>query len=595
MLTEFSIGNYQAFSTPQRVPIKPITLVFGPNSAGKSSLLRSLLVARHAILNGKLSKSEGAGERHPGTYMDMVRNGSSNPITFEFTVQSAGDSVELALSWREKEAVGLETVALSLRRNKTEVVSYSHNSKSRHLQISSMGDAISQLMLEARPESDADGRSDVIIHPTIKKRLALQSNVAVPSSDTDHYRVEDSGADEFDFLSVIEEKDSKGESTEISSALMKKLKTAIDSIKLEISEPIKVAADLSRDTLKKLIYHGPIRPICDEITKDRQTEPGMTEWWNLAAEPKLLAKVNHWLAGDAFKIKYRLEFDRLFPDSSLRQLLQSLSGERSIGQIIEAAFESKLDSDEAFLDHQIDSVVSDFEEAEYEDANERAAQARQQARDFIYNESWDLGMDYYNDLLANADQDEIESFLLGGFNRTLADLRDMLESVRQGRRAKTPGGFDSAKVLFFTPNSAKAVSPSNMGIGFSQMMPLVASAFGSENRLIAIEQPELHVHPALQTELADLFIQSTKERRNRFLIETHSEHLILRLLRRVRETTDGDLENPSHALRPEDLCVLYVEPTDEGSRVIELPVTPDGDFSRPWPKGFFEERSAELF
>jgi predicted ATPase len=134
-----------------------------------------------------------------------------------------------------------------------------------------------------------------------------------------------------------------------------------------------------------------------------------------------------------------------------------------------------------------------------------------------------------------------------------------------------------------------------MGIGFSQMMPLVASAFGSDNRLIAIEQPELHIHPALQTELADLFIQSAKERGNRYLIETHSEHLILRLLRRVRETTEGELAHGNPPLFPNDICVLYVEPTEQGSKVIELPVTADGDFSCPWPNGFFEERSAELF
>lgn len=118
MLTEFSIGNYQAFSIPQRVPLKPITLIFGPNSAGKSALLRSLLVAQHAILNGKLSKSEGANERHPGSYADMVRDGSSSPISFGFTVQpqseSCEDALELTLAWKEPTSGGIETEELSL-------------------------------------------------------------------------------------------------------------------------------------------------------------------------------------------------------------------------------------------------------------------------------------------------------------------------------------------------------------------------------------------------------------------------------------------------------------------------------------------------
>lgn len=597
MLTELSIGNYQAFSTPQRVPLKPITLIFGPNSAGKSSLLRSLLVARHAILNDMLSKSEGAGERHPGTYADIARNGSSNPITFDFTVQSAGDLIELALSWREVDS-RFETVALALKKNASEIVGYSAARNSKHLQIHSLGDAMSKTMEMTRLETDARGVLDDLVQKTILNRLALQKSVALPGTDVDHYRIEDSREDEIDLLSALEATHTQGKTNELGTAWMHKIKTAVNELKSQICTPIKAADESLRDTLKKLIYHGPIRPICDEITKDQQAEPGMEEWWNLAANQELLAKVNVWLAGDIFKTKYRLEFDRLFPDSSLRQLLQSLSGERSIGQIVEAAFEAKLDTDEQFCESHIEPLASDMEdnlEDEYEDADERRSVARQNARDEIYNECWERGMDHYTSLLNDSNVEEIEAFLLGGLNQTLADLRGMLESVRQGRRSKTQGGFDSAKIHFHRSSTPNAIVPSNMGIGFSQMMPLVASAFGSENRLIAIEQPELHVHPALQTELADLFIQSTQERGNRFLIETHSEHLILRLLRRVRETTDGELENPSHALRPEDLCVLYVEPTDQGSRVIELPVTADGDFRVPWPGGFFAERVTELF
>lgn len=596
MLTEFSIGNYQAFSTPQRVPLKPITLIFGPNSAGKSSLLRSLLVAKHAILNGRLSKSEGAGERHPGSYADIVRNGSSNPITFEFSVQSAGEPIEIGLSWREKNEAGLETVALTLKKKESEVVGYSTKGSSKHLQISSMGHVITQLMLAARSDSDADEQIHDVIQSPIKRRLALQTHVAVPGSDADHYRVVDTDADEFDLLQIMEDMDAKGKSTETSSALMSKMKVALNSIKLEVSTPIKASEASLKDTLKKLIYHGPIRPICDEVTKDRQTEPGMTEWWNLAAEPKLLAKVNDWLAGDIFKTKYRLEFDRLFPDSSLRELLKPLSEECSISEFVETSFKAKLDSDEAFLESEIDSVAPDLEDdSGYENEDERVAEARELASDLIYNDAWDRGMDYYNSLLEHSDVDEIESFLLGGLNRTLANLRGMLESVRQGGGNKTSGGFDSAKVRFSSTTSTQPISPSNMGIGFSQMMPLVASAFASKHSLIAIEQPELHIHPALQTELADLFIQSAKEHENRFLIETHSEHLILRVMRRIRETFEGKLPEGKQPITMDDVCVLYVEPGENGSIVREMPLNERGELIKGWPGGFFEEALNEMF
>ena len=602
MLTEFSIGNYQAFNAPQRVPLKPITLIFGPNSAGKSSLLRSLLVAQHAILNGKLSKSEGAGERHPGSYVDIVRNGNSNPISFGFTVQTdekSGEEVlELGLAWKENLPGGLETVTLSLRQNQSEVVTYSAKWNSKHLRIECLGDELRQLMTGTRLDSDAEGSLDDVFHPSIKGRLSLQKNVALPGTDADHFRVEDSKANETDLFSVLEEVHKQGKSNERVLALIQGIKTAVDSLKSSIVTKIEAVDFSLRDDLTKLIYHGPIRPICDEITNAQQPQAGMMEWWNLVADPKLLAKVNEWLNADVFKTKFRLEFDRLFPDSSLQQLLRSLSGERSIEQLVEASFEAKMDSDTHLYESLIEPLACDMEndlEDEYEDEDERRSVARQNAHDAVYNDLWDRGMEHYNELLDNNDPVEIESFLLGGVNQTLSDLRGMLESVRQGRGGKMTGGFDSAKIRFFNLGAKCAVSPSNMGIGFSQMMPLVASAFGSKHRLIAIEQPELHVHPALQMELADLFIESVAERNNRFLIETHSEHLILRVLRRIRETNSGTLEPGKYPIREDQVAVLYVEPGDNGSRVIELPITADGDFSVPWPTGFFAERASELF
>ena len=78
------------------------------------------------------------------------------------------------------------------------------------------------------------------------------------------------------------------------------------------------------------------------------------------------------------------------------------------------------------------------------------------------------------------------------------------------------------------------------------------------------------------------------------LIETHSEHLLLRLLRRVHETSSTRVKT-NHKLTPDDLSVVYVRPTPAGVKFIPLTVTDDGDFGEPWPEGFFEERDSELF
>ena len=70
---------------------------------------------------------------------------------------------------------------------------------------------------------------------------------------------------------------------------------------------------------------------------------------------------------------------------------------------------------------------------------------------------------------------------------------------------------------------------------------------------------------------------------------------MLRILRRIRETAENELPADAVPVKPADVAVLYIEPTPEGAQVVELPVTKDGDFARPWPQGFFAERVRELF
>jgi len=140
------------------------------------------------------------------------------------------------------------------------------------------------------------------------------------------------------------------------------------------------------------------------------------------------------------------------------------------------------------------------------------------------------------------------------------------------------------------------VSHRDVGIGISQVIPVLVSAYASKNKFIAIEQPEIHLHPALQADLGDVFIQSALgENQNHFLIETHSEHLLLRILRRIRETAEGTLPKDVVPIKPEHVSVLYVDSGKKGAEVIHIPVNEEGEFDRPWPKGFFAERAKELF
>jgi len=137
--------------------------------------------------------------------------------------------------------------------------------------------------------------------------------------------------------------------------------------------------------------------------------------------------------------------------------------------------------------------------------------------------------------------------------------------------------------------------PQDVGIGISQTLPVVIGTLHIKEGMLAIEQPELHIHPALQVALGDLFISRSRESGACFLLETHSEHLMLRFLRRIRETDEGNLPPGKDPLRPDQLAVYYVEQGKTGVSVFPIRISEDGEFIDRWPKGFFSERAEELF
>lgn len=137
--------------------------------------------------------------------------------------------------------------------------------------------------------------------------------------------------------------------------------------------------------------------------------------------------------------------------------------------------------------------------------------------------------------------------------------------------------------------------PQDVGVGISQVLPVVVAAQDGSASLVCIEQPELHIHPAIQVGLGDLFIDGVVDQGLSFLIETHSEHLILRLLRRIRENTESTSKGTDQPMSPALIGVYCLSKRDGAVTIDEIPVTKDGDFAKPWPQGFFDERGAELF
>ena len=171
-----------------------------------------------------------------------------------------------------------------------------------------------------------------------------------------------------------------------------------------------------------------------------------------------------------------------------------------------------------------------------------------------------------------------------------ADPKELGRFVEELKKKAT-----KRQVVLVPDGQSIEVRPHDVGTGISQLLPVVVLALDTRRSLVAIEQPELHLHPALQTKLGDLFIESAVgERKNTLLIETHSEHLLLRLLRRIRETTEATPRAHARPLRPDQVSVIYVERTEQGVQLSQLRIDESGEFIDRWPKGFFEERVDEI-
>jgi predicted ATPase len=139
--------------------------------------------------------------------------------------------------------------------------------------------------------------------------------------------------------------------------------------------------------------------------------------------------------------------------------------------------------------------------------------------------------------------------------------------------------------------SGVRVNLADAGTGLSQVLPILVQCALDERRgahsapaLQIIEEPEMHLHPGAHAELADLYLSTAQATGTQFLIETHSETLLLRLRRRIAERK-----------YPADMLAVYVvEQTDGVSVIRRVGVDELGDLGDEWPEGYFSQDYNEV-
>lgn len=157
-----------------------------------------------------------------------------------------------------------------------------------------------------------------------------------------------------------------------------------------------------------------------------------------------------------------------------------------------------------------------------------------------------------------------------------------VQPIAQGRK--------DYEVLLKTRRGSDEVNLTDVGFGISQVLPVLVQCFyAPANSILILEQPEIHLHPRVQASLADLFIEAIrareehKDRNLQLLVESHSEHFLRRLQRRIAE----------EKLKPEEVAIYFCEPSARGSKIRELEIDPFGNISN-WPEDFFGDEMGDL-
>ncbi len=157
-----------------------------------------------------------------------------------------------------------------------------------------------------------------------------------------------------------------------------------------------------------------------------------------------------------------------------------------------------------------------------------------------------------------------------------------VEPIAKGRK-------EHEVVIRINPSTSK-VKITDVGFGISQVLPALVEAFYTpRHSTVLMEQPEIHLHPQVQPELADAFIEAVQihegesPRDVQLIIESHSEHFLTRLRRRVAE----------EKIKPEEIAIYFVD-NKEGKACIEpLRLNKYGDIEN-WPENFFGDEMGDL-
>jgi len=590
-LQALRVGNFKAFADNQRIPLKPITLVFGPNSAGKSSFIHSLALAHEAQF-GREKRSLARLDVHHtdvggsaidlGGFRQFVHRGQLNKrvewgAELKVAAISEGNDQRLAQLLAPVNTVALN-IAWGIELDDQDRPKPGSEPRVESIEIS--GDGIELMRMSHRPvPAKSEDRSSYLRidrlaseHPVFMQvyKAIIENQTTSKEMHPDDFEGINEAisillpdlvirVDQF-FPSSVEL--SKTDGVEMTPMNMlfpvskgnrqNDLAAAVRFLlPRTLNDLIRGLSSVLAEELKQLQYLGPLRSFPPRHLAFAESEDanwyagGGYAWDVVRRDDSVRDAVNAWLGSSKLKTRYKLIVRSLLAIDQLHEPLEA-----GLGTLPEEVFGLKA----KYFDQEGLETVPEGVNVVAHDVAFEIESVHPEVRDA------DLAAAHLIQSVHSEAQDALR------------------ELVLIDQRTNT------------------VVTHRDVGIGISQVLPVLVTAYGSQGKLLAMEQPEIHLHPALQAELGDVFIEAALgEGGNTFILETHSEHLILRILRRIRESSEGKLFNNNILVSPDDICVIYINPEQTGSKAINIKISHDGEFETLWPEGFFAERGKELF
>ena len=170
------------------------------------------------------------------------------------------------------------------------------------------------------------------------------------------------------------------------------------------------------------------------------------------------------------------------------------------------------------------------------------------------------------------------------FQEMIAYCLRKLGLIHEFHLEEIASGTNLYRSIVRTTKDSAPTALADVGFGVSQVLPaLVLLYYVPEQSIVLMEQPEIHLHPSVQAGLADIILNVSKARNLQVIVESHSEHLMRRLQRRVAEQKAS----------ADDVKLYFVSNKKGEARVDDLALNEWGEIEN-WPDGFFGDELGEI-